>query len=532
MALKWRAFLDDLESTFADTEDPEDAGARDLTGFENRTDSTLAMDGNDLEISPAVTSFTFWENGVSYTKSATEGVTITSDDDLSYVYYTGGVLTVSTTVWDLTGTAAPVAMVYKEGSNYVIFDERHGHNRDRNWHEWAHDTVGCSWESGFGSTFDNTTMSVGNGVVHDEDLDHTPAMTMTVCRLWYRAVGAGSMEWEDNISTPYKAAAGVIQYDNAGTLTNVDNAKHVQSWVYMTNSTDYPIAIVVGQAQYATVALARNDGVPTIPTMETREWKLLYSVLYKNVGGTPTYVEQVDYREVATGPGSAYSPAVHADLSGRDAASSHPATSIETDATNFDDILSTETTVQAALDALDDGAVNAAGDTMTGDLIMSNDEAYQAKESGGTVRDLLKIGTNERVRLNGGAANRVYIYTSDLLYIMNGPIIINDYGDGLRLRDSSNNSRRVVRMNVADAVLGNVDLVAGMQCRVRAADYTALEYATSTSDCYFRGWLSGAAAAPTTTELPNDHDFCIWEDTGTNVLTLHANDGGTIRQVS
>lgn len=42
---------------------------------------------------------------------------------------------------------------------------------------------------------------------------------------------------------------------------------------------------------------------------------------------------------------------------------------VDTDTTNFNDILSvTEDTVQKALDALDDGAVNVAGDTMTGNL--------------------------------------------------------------------------------------------------------------------------------------------------------------------
>jgi hypothetical protein len=363
MAVFWRAFLDALDSTFADAEDPEDAGARDLSGFPNLSDSSLAMDGNDLEISPTGSSFTVWENGVSYDFTATQSVTITADDDLTFVYFSGGVLSKSTTAWDITATTAPVCLVYKEGSNYIIFEERHGHNRDRNWHEWAHSTVGTSWDYGLAGTFDNTTLSMTQGSVHDEDIELDSGGVIAACRLWYRNVGATAMEWENNISTPYKAAAGVIQYDNAGTLTNVDNAKHVQSWVFMTNAATYPIAVVVGQAQYATVAAARNDSPPVLPTLTTREWKLLYSVLYKNVGGTPTYVEQVDYREVGTGPGSSYSPAVHADLTGRDTAASHPAAAVDTDVTSFGGALSgADTEVQAALDTLDDHGHSTLGD--------------------------------------------------------------------------------------------------------------------------------------------------------------------------
>jgi len=59
-----------------------------------------------------------------------------------------------------------------------------------------------------------------------------------------------------------------------------------------------------------------------------------------------------------------------------------------------------------------------------------------------------------------------------------------------------------------------------------------IAFDTSGGTVYFVGHYSGAAAAPTDTELPADHDFCIWEDTDTNTWSWFVNDNTTIRQIS
>jgi len=145
----------------------------------------------------------------------------------------------------------------------------------------------------------------------------------------------------------------VIQWDDGGTLTNAGSNKYVNSFVYASNDQDYPIAVVVGQAVHNTAAAARNEGVPLFPSVATREFKLLYRAIYKNVGGTATYQEATDLREVSTGPGSDYTAASHTDLTNRDALSSHPASAITPDTTNFDGALSTaDDDVQKALETL------------------------------------------------------------------------------------------------------------------------------------------------------------------------------------
>jgi hypothetical protein len=85
--------------------------------------------------------------------------------------------------------------------------------------------------------------------------------------------------------------------------------------------------VVVGQAEYSSLAAAQSGALPTIP-MSTVEWKLLYRVTYRNVGGTATYIEAADYRTVSTGPASTAVANSHAALIGRDAADSHPYTAI------------------------------------------------------------------------------------------------------------------------------------------------------------------------------------------------------------
>ncbi len=334
---------------------PTTVGARDLTGLPNRTDTTLSVDGSgNFTIAPTGDSFVVWNNGTSYTKTS-EGVQVTADNDETYIYYDAGVLTKSTTVWDIADGAAPVAIVFKTGSSYAPWDERHAHNRDRNWHEWAHRTIGARYQSGFAGVFDNTTFSVAAGTFYDEDIDHVVSGTHTACRLWYRNTGAGSMTFESNVTTPYKAIAGVLQYDLNGTITPVSSNRYSSQWVYASPDPNYPIYVVVGQAQSNTLAGARSQSAPALPGLATAEWKLLYQVIYRNAGTPPTYIEAIDYRQVSTGPATTATVASHTALTDRDAADSHPATAISVDTTNFDNNLSSaDDTVQKALETLDE----------------------------------------------------------------------------------------------------------------------------------------------------------------------------------
>jgi hypothetical protein len=307
--------------------------AQALHGFVNRTDSVLGMSSNDLQVTTSG-SYVFYVNGTKFTVSTTKAVTITADLDETFVYFDNtGTLQKSTTPWDIKDlTVIPVALVYKDGSNYQVYDERHTYIRSLPWHSWAHTTIGARYYgTGLAGTFTNTTLSITQGTIADEDLIHDTGGTKTTATLWYRSTGATAMRFEALQAYPYKQDTGTIQYDNAGTLTNVSTSQYVNSWVYAVpgkSSTTAEIAVVVGQAQYSSLTAAQSGSAPAFPGMSTLEWKLLYRVTYRNVAGTATYVEAVDYRAIQSGPAVSLNVTDHASLTNRDAVNSHPVTAI------------------------------------------------------------------------------------------------------------------------------------------------------------------------------------------------------------
>ena len=296
-------------------------GARDLAGIIVRADSTLTLTAGtgttpnikgSFVVAPAVTSFQFWAGNVLRTKTSADAASCTVEVPATqaqyYVYFdAAGTLAISTGVWDVTSVAiCPVATIYWDpvtGAG-VVADERHSAMRDRQLHEYLHHTRGTAYESGFVCTFTSTTMSVTQGIFYDEDIQHiTSATPAAACRLWYRdATKSNRMQFESNVAVPYKATAGALKWDNNGTLTSVSSNQYGVNWVYATNDTAYPIAVVVGQANYANATAYNAASLPTITTLTTMEWKLLYKVVYQNLAGTPTYVTIADYRTASTIP--------------------------------------------------------------------------------------------------------------------------------------------------------------------------------------------------------------------------------------
>jgi hypothetical protein len=239
-------------------------------------------------------------------------------------------------------------MVFKDGTIYEVQDERHAAQVDRYIHEAIHDCIHTMYQSGFGATFGDTTFSIAQGVTHDEDLEHDSGGTKTACAMWWRNAALTSMRVLLNITTPWYSSAGAPQYDLAGTITPVPSNRYFCSYVYATNSTQYPIYIVVGQSVHTTIEAARNEALPSI-LLSTTEWKILYKAIYKESGGSAVYQEATDFRTVTAGPAGTYTPTDHASTINRDAANSHPATAISN--TPAGSIAAT--TVQAAIDELD-----------------------------------------------------------------------------------------------------------------------------------------------------------------------------------
>lgn len=320
-------------------------------GFVNRTDSTITVNGSGVvTLAPAVTSFTVYINGTKKILSNTQTVTVTSDQTITYVYLdSSGVLQKSISAWNITsGLNIPVAICFKDGSTYALTDERHGHERNKAWHNWAHMNIGAMYKSGLTGTFTTSTLSITQGIIYDEDLQADTGSTRTTCSLWYRNATTGMRLTRGSNYAKAVSIGGILQYDNgSGTLQDVTNNRYATNWVYATNDPTEPIYCVVGQGDYTNLTNARNATAPTI-NLSTAEWKLIYRVIYQRTAGVPAgnYIESADFRTVQTGVATSATTTDHNALINRDTTNSHPASAISYD--NGGDVL---TNVQAELDA-------------------------------------------------------------------------------------------------------------------------------------------------------------------------------------
>jgi hypothetical protein len=334
---RWENSTTDVYKTFA--------------GFVNRTDSSITINGSGVvTLKPVATSFTVYTMGVKHVLTNTQTVTVTNDQTITYIYLdSAGVLQKSISVWDLTiGTNIPVGIVFKDGSTYALTDERHGHERNKAWHNWAHNNIGAMYKSGLTATFTTSTLSVTQGIIYDEDLQADTGSTRTTCSLWYRNATTGMRLVRGSNYAKAVSIGGILRYDNgSGTLQDVTNNRYATNWVYATNDPTEPIYCVVGQGDYSNLTNARNASAPTI-NLITAEWKLIYRVIYQRTSGVPagTYVESADFRTVQTGVPTSAITTDHNALINRETANSHPASAI-----SYDNGGDTLTDIQTELDA-------------------------------------------------------------------------------------------------------------------------------------------------------------------------------------
>lgn len=276
-------------------------------GFENQTDSTLGFvpATRVFTLAPTGSTFRIWRTGIQY-DLGTKTVTLPNVTGLYFITLDGSNnLVASTTAWSIVDDI-PVAAVYYYVPTVVgtLIEERHGARRNRDWHLWAHTTIGTRYESGGTGTFGNSSLSVTQFIIHDEDIVFNSGSTATTCRVW-RYSSANTAMFFSNETVPYLANAGALQYDNSGTPTNVSSSNYVINDVYAATDSVVPIFVRVGGAQYSTLGNAQAAlGTPTPwQNVATTELKLLYQVIYRNQGGTPTFIQRTDYRTGGSVPG-------------------------------------------------------------------------------------------------------------------------------------------------------------------------------------------------------------------------------------
>lgn len=275
---------------------------------------TLTASGDDI-----------WINGVKYDINTLTKQLSVADEATSGLYWFWIELSAGVPVLTYSSSAADrfdkclVATVYwnTTTSKGILSDERHHFGRDKWMHEYLHETVGARYAEGLAGTFTDTTFEIGTGEFYDEDLEHIIS-TQTTAKVLYHN---GNADWAwDTLTTPYKVVnPGVdnnLRYNNGNNLATVDNNKYVNYWVFITGDTTHPVHIVIGTAQYATIALARAATLPSLGSLPSAEEKIIYKITYQNNGGTPDYIESTDYRSSSSLPSTSYVATDHGSLAG------------------------------------------------------------------------------------------------------------------------------------------------------------------------------------------------------------------------
>lgn len=248
--------------------------------------------------------------------------------------------------------------VYSPSSGFIVQgDERHGAERDTNWHRSQHLDWGLDWRSGGSLMFElqepNGWIEVGSPIrIADEDLEFainhalTPALPFqqslensTRLPVLVQLGEAGSLEqlpasaegWLGNPELQYNT-----QEPQGWTLVPVPDGFFVNYFLVLTTSQEEPVKLVAGRQVFATKEAAEAE-LFTDYALPLAELHLLYQfTLVRDAGiGAGREARIVAVQRISKGilqRGSAFSAGAHGALVGRSDPDSHPASAIGTDA--------------------------------------------------------------------------------------------------------------------------------------------------------------------------------------------------------
>lgn len=378
------------------------------TGFENRTDTTLAASGfaagagGTVTLGDAGAGFRLWTKGLRKNYSGDETFTIPATTGSYFLYYTPAfVKTVTTTPWTILAAEVVTAEVYYNDTtgDYFLAEERHGTSRNSlAWHRWAHFNLSSLYGSGFAASgyslgsdaLADVQVALDTGEFSDEDIILTPAAKAVGDNWdkWYREGATGP--WRkggttDTIPAFHASNIPKINQDTGGgTWALVDMTNNYRSNVYIfaTNSAESAnrFMLIPGQNEYSSLASAQEEervSDLSYGSLPTFEWIPLYklTIQYKtsyNNNNARIIIEAIEDIRGVPNPGSAATGSAatgtdHNSLGGRSASNAHPDSAISTSATTlngqFDNTV--EVDLQDILQRLDDFGYCAAWATAT-----------------------------------------------------------------------------------------------------------------------------------------------------------------------
>jgi hypothetical protein len=193
----------------------------------------------------------------------------------------------SQTPWSFNASQVFIAIVYWDGTNGSVGEERHGLTMDWATHKYNHESKGTVYISGYlpSVTIDNGSdnshaemQSISSGTIYDEDIENTNDDEQTSYEIWYKTGSGVNIVWQHFDASPSLVAKATnrpyYNQDNGGTwqLTEVGNTNFTLTHIFATNKIEYTgagdkitdnrIILIMGENEYNS-AIDAEEGALT-----------------------------------------------------------------------------------------------------------------------------------------------------------------------------------------------------------------------------------------------------------------------------
>jgi len=303
------------------------------TGFQNRTESTIAFDDGLLTftVAPVAGSFSYWINGVKFEKTTPQTQVIPDTEGLYFFYFDGENIGYATSVTTaLFYDYALIAVIYwnaTDNEHILLGDERHAMMPPSVHYLW-HRTFGTAWIDGLaltdllvdqsGDVDTHAQLGYSAGEIRDEDLGFTPAADAapTQIPVFHKDGALGLWRRFTATNFPVRSYLGLgtnrLAWNEftggAWQQTEATNNDYILAHLFATNDPLQPVIAIQGQAEYATLILARTGAIEELDTLILGglpfvEFVPLGTVIFQTSNG---YANAVQARTVSTDLGADY----------------------------------------------------------------------------------------------------------------------------------------------------------------------------------------------------------------------------------
>lgn len=367
-------------------------------------------------LSASTSNVTYYYNGKKVIVTTDKTTTLSGDPGLYFIYFdadTGNILNGDFPGIIFTSNVL-IASVFWNGSNYgLVNDERHGYNRNLEWHDWAHNTVGCRYKSGIslthnGGTGAAATFATTSGEIRDEDIRFTVNAssdfpTVNAGRIFYQS-GATTYTFLNTPSTVpfHRGANNRPNVVNATTyaLTQLPSAvnRYCNVFVYATTDMHTPIYFVTETMPAATVTAGgytstTNARAVSFPNLASYglgpELKPIYRIVVRADGAVQALIATDDYRLVSSLPMSAGNTSTVASSVSYNPTEPYTQTTVQTAIDQSLVVLALSS--RQIISNTGTGSIIGGGDlttdrtlTLVGDSVNPGNSKYYGTDSGGT----------------------------------------------------------------------------------------------------------------------------------------------------